>query len=230
MTCGGPLLPPWRCSPANRCPSPLLGPGEQRRFFSVPELQARSSAAGLKKRAEANARLSRPHLLNHYLPQLPSRLPSTHTPWSGRGSWRPGGARHCTNDLDARGRVCSALPGSTADGMEAPAPATHGRHSRTGPPAISEPERPRRRLVRSVAALHGDRLMATGPIHVWARVGVGGAERAEGRSAGAARAGKRARRSGAQPGLDEVEKPVTARLDDSASIGQFAQRPRYAGF
>jgi hypothetical protein len=37
----------------------------------------------------------------HHSPQLPSRLPSTHTPWSGRGSWRPGGARHCTNDLDA---------------------------------------------------------------------------------------------------------------------------------
>jgi len=45
---------------------------------------------------------------------------------------------------------------------------------------------------------------------MWARVGVGSAERAGGRSAGAARAGKRARRSGAQPGLDEVEKPVTA--------------------
>ncbi|MFB6933392.1 tyrosine-type recombinase/integrase [Streptomyces chartreusis] len=39
--------------------------------------------------------------LTHHSPQLPSRLPSTHTPWSGRGSWRPGGARHCTNDLDA---------------------------------------------------------------------------------------------------------------------------------
>ncbi|MFF4657694.1 hypothetical protein [Streptomyces sp. NPDC001381] len=46
----------------------------------------------------------------HHSLQLPSRTPSTHTPWSGRGSWRPGGARHCTNDLDARGRVCSALP------------------------------------------------------------------------------------------------------------------------
>jgi hypothetical protein len=45
---------------------------------------------------------------------------------------------------------------------------------------------------------------------MWARVGGGSAERAEGRSAGAARAGKRARRSGAQPGLDEVEKSVTA--------------------
>lgn len=44
--------------------------------------------------------------------------------------------------------------------------------------------------------------MALGPIHMWARVGGGSAERAEGRSAGAARAGKRARRSGAQPGLD----------------------------
>lgn len=41
---------------------------------------------------------------------------------------------------------------------------------------------------------------APGPIQLWARVGGGSAERAEGRSAGAARAGKRARRSGAQPG------------------------------
>ncbi|SED53379.1 hypothetical protein SAMN05216489_03707 [Streptomyces sp. 3213] len=58
--------------------------------------------------------------LHHHSPQLPSRPPSTHTPWSGRGSWRPGGARHCTNDLDAMGRVCSALPGSMVVGMEAP--------------------------------------------------------------------------------------------------------------
>ncbi|MER7972287.1 hypothetical protein ABTX35_25405, partial [Streptomyces sp. NPDC096080] len=27
---------------------------------------------------------------------------------------------HCTNDLDAMGRVCSALPGATVDGMGAP--------------------------------------------------------------------------------------------------------------
>ncbi|RZU22065.1 hypothetical protein EV567_2580 [Streptomyces sp. BK239] len=39
----------------------------------------------------------------HHCPQLPSRPPSTHTPWSGRGSGRQGGARHCTNDLDAPG-------------------------------------------------------------------------------------------------------------------------------
>jgi hypothetical protein len=56
-------------------------------------------------------------------------------PWSGRGSWRPGGARHCTNDLDARGRVCSALPGSMAGGMGAPgAHHNSGRYSRTAPP------------------------------------------------------------------------------------------------
>ncbi|MDX3583734.1 MULTISPECIES: hypothetical protein [Streptomyces] len=42
-----------------------------------------------------------------------------------------------------------------------------------------------------MAALHGDQPMALGcPVHLWARVGVGGAERAEGRSAGAARAGR----------------------------------------
>lgn len=64
-------------------------------------------------------------LLAHHAPQLPSRLPSTHTPWSRRGAGRPGGARHCTNDLDARCRVCSALPGSTADGMGARTDTTH---------------------------------------------------------------------------------------------------------
>ncbi|WP_405520545.1 integrase [Streptomyces canus] len=54
--------------------------------------------------------------------------------------------------------------------------------------------------------------MATGLIHMWARVGGGSAERAEGRSAGAARAGKRARRSGAQPGLDAGENIKTLSL------------------
>jgi hypothetical protein len=62
-----------------------------------------------------------------------------------------------------------------------------------------------------VAAVCGDRLMATGPIHQWARVGAARAERAGGRSGARSGAGKRARRSGAQPGLDEVEKSVTAR-------------------
>lgn len=82
-----------------------------------------------------------------YPPQLPSRLPSTHTSWNGRGSGRQGGAPCWTNDLDALGRDCSALPGSTADGMGDP----HARHTRPAPangaPAISEPERPRRRHV-----------------------------------------------------------------------------------
>ena len=54
--------------------------------------------------------------------------------------------------------------------------------------------------------------MATGPIHQWARVGAARAERAGGRSGDRGGAGKRARRSGAQPGLDEVEKPVTGSL------------------
>ncbi|MFJ8718091.1 recombinase family protein [Streptomyces violaceus] len=52
--------------------------------------------------------------------------------------------------------------------------------------------------------------MASGPIHMWARVGGGSAERAEGRSAGAARAGKRARRSGAQPGLELARQGKTS--------------------
>lgn len=57
--------------------------------------------------------------------------------WCGRGSGRQGGARHCTNDLDALGRVCSALPGSMAGGMEAPTPTTTLLH----PPAVPPPSR-----------------------------------------------------------------------------------------
>jgi hypothetical protein len=74
--------------------------------------------------------------------KLPSRPPSTHTPWSGRGSWRPGGARHCTNDLDAMGRVCSALPGSMVVGMEAPRARHFGPAVAYGAPSIPVPADP----------------------------------------------------------------------------------------
>ncbi|MDQ1027063.1 hypothetical protein QF035_004645 [Streptomyces umbrinus] len=153
----------------------------------------------------------------HHPPPLPSRPPSTHTPWSGRGSGRQGGARHCTNDLDALGHGCSALPGLAVDGMEAP----RARHTRlalaNGAPSIPESERPRRRhlcdrgCVRAVIATHQTGLSTRG------RVGAAPAARAEGRSAGAARAGKRARRSGAQPGLDEVGK-VLSRWDEALVV------------
>lgn len=90
--------------------------------------------------------------------------------------------------LTPLGRVCSALPGSTVDGTDAP----HARPTRPAPasgaPSIPESERPRRRHVLTVTVLHGDR-PTTRPIHAWAGVGGGSAERAEGRSAGAARAG-----------------------------------------
>ena len=65
--------------------------------------------------------------------------------WSGRGSGRQGGARHCTNDLDALGRDCSALPGSMAGGMGAPALATTKPAPAGRAPSIPESERPRRR-------------------------------------------------------------------------------------
>ena len=67
-----------------------------------------------------------------------------------------------------------------------------------GAPPIPESERPRRRHPLEAAGL----VLASCPraYPLRARVGGGSAERAEGRSAGAARAGKRARRSGAQPG------------------------------
>ncbi|MET7850449.1 tyrosine-type recombinase/integrase [Streptomyces avermitilis] len=55
--------------------------------------------------------------------------------------------------------------------------------------------------------------MASGPIHVGGRRR-SGAKRAEGRSGSPSGAGKRARRSGAQPGLDEVGK-VLSRCDEA---------------
>ncbi|WBB65380.1 site-specific integrase [Micromonospora sp. WMMD812] len=48
----------------------------------------------------------------HAAYSLPSRLPPTHTPWSGPGPGRQGGAPYRTNDLVALALVCSALPGS----------------------------------------------------------------------------------------------------------------------
>lgn len=146
----------------------------------------------------------------HHPPQLPSRPPSTHTPWSGRGPGRQGGAPNWTNDLDALGRVCSALPGSMADGMGAPHARPYGPAAGSGAPAIPVPADP------PPEASGSDRAVRTvlgswppGPIHLWAGVGAARAERAEGRSVARSGAGKPARRSGAQPGLDEVEKPVT---------------------
>ncbi|GAA1237163.1 hypothetical protein GCM10009646_26960 [Streptomyces aureus] len=106
-----------------------------------------------------------------------------------------------TNDLDAMGRVCSALPGAMADGMEAPRARHNGPALAYGAPAIPESERPRRRQTPwPVAPSHGDRRLAYGPIHEWAGVGAAGAERAEGRSGAPSGAGKPARRSGAQSG------------------------------
>ncbi len=137
--------------------------------------------------------------LTHHLPRLPSRPPSTHTPWSGRGSGRQGGARHCTNDLDALGRDCSALPGSKVVGMGAPQRSPRiRRHSRTAPLPSRSLSAPAGGILLKPRAWFSTHAPRAYPLR--ARVGGGSAERAEGRSAGAARAGKRARRSGAQPG------------------------------
>ncbi|KAB2974213.1 hypothetical protein F8R89_20820 [Streptomyces sp. SS1-1] len=67
--------------------------------------------------------------------------------------------------------------------------------------------------------------MAFGPTHRWARVGAARAERAGGRSVARSGAGKRARRSGAQPGLDEVEKPVTRYPMIGAGVGARSTKP-----
>ncbi|RLV67641.1 hypothetical protein STAN_3165 [Streptomyces sp. CBMAI 2042] len=146
----------------------------------------------------------------HHSPRLPSRPPSTHTPWSGRGSGRQGGARHCTNDLDALGRDCSALPGSKVDGMGAPQRSPRsGRHSRTVP-----------RPSRSLSAPAGGILVKP---RAWfsshaPRAYTAGARRRRQRRAGRRQERGRSQSREARPAersaagcLDEVEKPVTAR-------------------
>ncbi|GAB2447505.1 hypothetical protein GCM10027162_50990 [Streptomyces incanus] len=78
--------------------------------------------------------------------------------------------------------------------------------------------------------------MASGPVHLWARVGAAWAERAEGRSGARSGAGKRARRSGAQPGLDRsrfndrVWRPAlrTAGVEIGRDNGMHALRHFYA--
>jgi hypothetical protein len=80
--------------------------------------------------------------LNTHQPQLPSRPPSTHTPWSRRGSGRPGRSYSGALHLDALGRVCSALPGSTVDGMGAPRARSYGPAVGNGAPSIPVPADP----------------------------------------------------------------------------------------
>lgn len=97
--------------------------------------------------------------------------------WSALLDVRPG--RH--------GRVCSALPGSTVYGMEALRARPYGPAAGSGAPLHPGAGRaPAGGIVLTVAALCGDRLVASGPTHVWARVGAarggagstpGGAER-----------------------------------------------------
>ncbi|MDQ0716507.1 hypothetical protein QFZ55_005959 [Streptomyces luteogriseus] len=95
----------------------------------------------------------------------------------------------------------------------------------SGAPAISEPERPRRRHALSVAraprfSTHDPACFTCGRASAQP---AGAGRRQERRRSGA---GKRARRSGAQPGLDEVEKPVTASLSPGQAEGAPVVRSR----
>jgi hypothetical protein len=87
------------------------------------------------------------------------------------------------------GRVCSASPGSTVDGMGAPRARHNGPAVGDGAPSIPVPADPPPEALFTMAALCGDRLMAIGLIHQWARVGAARAERAGGRSGARSGAG-----------------------------------------
>jgi hypothetical protein len=101
----------------------------------------------------------------------------------------------------ASARLCL---GRWQTGWEHPAHAADSPALANGAPAVSEPERPRRRLVLSVAALYGDRLM-TRLWATWACVGAARAERAEGRSG--ARGG-----AGSAPDPDDETETTTLTL------------------
>jgi hypothetical protein len=96
--------------------------------------------------------------------------------------------------------------------VDLPAKARRWGHDLRGSPQSgclkpwSRPPRPGRVLTH-----------AARPTLIRARVGAARAERAEGRSGARSGAGKRARRSGAQPGLDEVGK-VLSRCDEVLAV------------
>lgn len=138
------------------------------------------------------------HPNSHPVCRRPTRM------WSGRGAGRPGGARHCTNDLDARCRVCSACPGPMADGMGVPPAASHPRAGtrvrRPVHPGVGAPPPEACWCVMALLA-RGARLMPLGLSRLaGAGVGAARAERAAGRSVARSGAGKPARRSVAEPG------------------------------
>ena len=158
-------------------------------------------------------------------PRLPSRPPSTHTSWSGRGSGRQGGARHCTNDLDALGRDCSALPGSKVVGMGAPRRSPRiRRHPRTAPLPS-----------RGLCAPAGGIILkprAWFSSHAPSGLSTAGARRRRQRRAGRRQERGRSQSREARPAersaagcLDEVEKPVTA-LGIGQAEGESVARSR----
>jgi hypothetical protein len=133
------------------------------------------------------------NLLSHPVCRRPARQ------WSGRGPWRPGGARHCTNDLDARDHARSACPGSMAGGMGAPAPiTTTNPRSPAGPRPSRSLSAPAGGIV--LASAVRSRLMPSASPIAGAR-GAGRAERGGDMSDGAAGRRTRARRSGSDAGF-----------------------------
>ncbi len=81
--------PPYRPSPVLRGPIHLdIEQGGTRPRGNRGPLEGHAAADGPTLDSTAT----------RYPPRLPSRPPSTHTLWSGRDSWRSGGARHCAYD------------------------------------------------------------------------------------------------------------------------------------
>ncbi len=130
---------------------------------------------------------------------IPSCHPVCRRPtrmWSGLAPWCPGGAPHWTNDLDTRGQGCSALPGTTADGMTAPTSATIKPVPAGWTVAIPVPGRSPCRRHRSdlIGWNQWSAALRLNPSGLWARGVAGALERGGDRSGGASDA-PRARRS-----------------------------------
>ncbi len=149
-------------------------------------------------------------------PPQPTTLPSSH-PVRRRPTHRGAGVVHGVQveratvrttwtPWAASARLCL---GRRCTGWEHPAHATTDPQSEAAPPHPGAGRSPRRRHGLDRGPRYAVIDPCPRPIHVWARVGAARAERAGGRSVARSGAGKRARRSGAQPGLDEVEKLVT---------------------
>lgn len=146
------------------------------------------------------------HLLSSDPPHCPAPFPSAVDPHSVKRAWSMVGVQVERATVRTTWTPWAASArlrlGRRWTGWEPPRTPQRTRTRERRPLHPGAGRSPAGGTVLTGAAHCGARLMATGPIHQWARVGAACAERAGDRSAARSGAGKRALRSRAQPELE----------------------------